>query len=49
MKMLLGMIDALNVTPQDLDLIMRHYLYAGNQDRIYSEQGDWFSRIVTVP
>jgi len=25
---------------QDLGLIMRHYLDAGNQDRIYSEQGD---------
>ena len=27
---------------QDLGLIMRHYLDAGNQDRIYSEQGDCF-------
>jgi predicted nucleotidyltransferase len=27
---------------QDLGLIMRHYLHAGNQDRIYSEQGDWY-------
>jgi predicted nucleotidyltransferase len=25
---------------QDLDLIMRHYLDAGNQERIYSDQGD---------
>ena len=25
---------------QDLGLIMRHYLDAGNQDRIYTEQGD---------
>jgi predicted nucleotidyltransferase len=27
---------------QDLGLIMRNYLDAGNQDRIYSEQGDCF-------
>ena len=27
---------------QDLGLIMRHYLDAGNQDRVYSEQGDCF-------
>jgi predicted nucleotidyltransferase len=27
---------------QDLGLIMRHYLDAGNQDRIYTEQGDCF-------
>ena len=27
---------------EDLGLIMRHYLDAGNQDRIYSEQGDCF-------
>ncbi len=27
---------------QDLALIMRHYLDAGNQDRIYTEQGDCF-------
>lgn len=27
---------------QDLGLIMRHYLAAGNEDRIYSEQGDCF-------
>ena len=27
---------------QDLGLIMRHYLEAGNQDRVYSEQGDCF-------
>ena len=26
----------------DLRLIMQHYLDAGNQDRIYSEQGDCF-------
>lgn len=27
---------------QDLGLIMRHYLDAGNQDRVYTEQGDCF-------
>jgi len=27
---------------QDLGLIMKHYLDAGNQDRVYSEQGDCF-------
>jgi predicted nucleotidyltransferase len=27
---------------QDLGLIMRHYLDAGNQDRVYSKQGDCF-------
>jgi predicted nucleotidyltransferase len=27
---------------EDLGLIMRHYLDAGNQNRIYSEQGDCF-------
>jgi len=27
---------------QDLGYIMRHYLDAGNQDRVYSEQGDCF-------
>jgi predicted nucleotidyltransferase len=27
---------------EDLALIMRHYLDAGNQDRIYNEQGDCF-------
>ena len=27
---------------QDLGLIMRNYLDAGNQDRVYSEQGDHF-------
>ena len=27
---------------EDLRLIMRHYLDVGNQDRIYSEQGDCF-------
>jgi len=27
---------------QDLGLIMRHYLDAGNQDRVYREQGDCF-------
>lgn len=27
---------------QDLGLIMRHYLDAGNQDRIYTEHGDCF-------
>jgi predicted nucleotidyltransferase len=27
---------------QDLGQIMRHYLDAGNQDRVYSEQGDCF-------
>jgi predicted nucleotidyltransferase len=27
---------------QDLGLIMRHYLDAGNQDRVYSGQGDCF-------
>jgi predicted nucleotidyltransferase len=27
---------------QDLGLIMRHYLSAGNEDRIYSEHGDCF-------
>lgn len=26
----------------DLGLIMRHYLDAGNQDRVFSEQGDYF-------
>ena len=27
---------------QDLGLIMRHYLDAGNQNRVYTEQGDCF-------
>lgn len=27
---------------QDIGLIMKHYLDAGNQDRVYSEQGDCF-------
>lgn len=27
---------------QDLGLIMKHYLAAGNEDRVYSEQGDCF-------
>jgi hypothetical protein len=34
------MIVAFERDADDLRLIMQHYLDAGNQDRIYSEQGD---------